>query len=115
MISAGGDFDVAALILEYNSTIARLEFNGFATQANRLLELTSGSIGQLVINSIDSSHIKTPVAPGGFNRISSVSGAGVLATGWGFPDAVMANGVPYISLNSGLPSIKVDGVVEPYS
>jgi hypothetical protein len=44
-----------------------------------------------------------------------VSGAGVLATGWEFPDAVMANEVPYISANSGLPSIKVGGVVEPYT
>jgi hypothetical protein len=27
---------------------------------------------------------------------------------------VMANGSPYISSNSGRPSIKVDGVVQPY-
>jgi hypothetical protein len=26
----------------------------------------------------------------------------------------MADGVPYISANSGLPSIKINGVVEPY-
>ena len=51
----------------------------------------------------------------GFSSIGSVSGAGVLATAWEFPDAVMANNVPYISANTGLPSIKVNGVVEPYS
>jgi hypothetical protein len=38
----------------------------------------------------------------------------VLATGWQFPNAVMSNNVPYISANSGLPSIKINGVVEPY-
>jgi len=44
-----------------------------------------------------------------------VSGSGVLATGWKFPDEVMADGVPYISATNGLPSIKIGGVVEPYS
>jgi len=51
----------------------------------------------------------------GFSSIGSVSGNGVLATGWEFPDAVMVDGVPYISANSGLPSIKVGGVVETYT
>jgi len=41
-------------------------------------------------------------------------GAGVLATGWEFPDALMANSVPYISATTDSPSIKVNGVVEPY-
>jgi hypothetical protein len=114
VVSSKGTFDVSALILEYNSTIDNLVFNGFVTQAHELLDFQSGSIGQLVINAIDSSHIKAPVSPRGFNTIGSVGGAGVLATGWEFPNAVMANGVPYISANSGLPSIKIDGVVEPY-
>jgi hypothetical protein len=44
-----------------------------------------------------------------------VSGSGVLATNWEFPDSVMANDVPYISATSGLPSIKINGVVELYT
>ena len=80
-----------------------------------LLKIGSGSIGQLVFDSLDSNNIHAPVSAGGFSSVGSVSGAGVLATGWEFPDAVMANGVPYISANSGVPSIKVNGVVEPYA
>jgi hypothetical protein len=114
-VSAGGGSNVAALILEYNSTIANLVFNGFVTQASELLHIMAGSIGQVVINSINSASIQAPVSPGGFSSIGSVSGSGVLATGWQFPNSVMANGVPYISANTGLPSIKVSGVVEPYS
>ena len=38
----------------------------------------------------------------------------MLATGWEFPDSVMADGVPYISATTGSPSIKVGGIVEPY-
>jgi hypothetical protein len=109
-----GPSDVAALILEYNSTIDTPVFNGFVKKAHELLDFQSGSIGKPVINAIDSSHIKAPVSPRGFNTIGSVSGAGVLATGWEFPNTIMADGVPYISANSGLPSIKIDGVVEPY-
>jgi hypothetical protein len=117
------DFPVAALILEYGSTIYNLEFNGFTVQAGpgtsfftapELLNIVSGSIGQLVINTLNNQSIEAPVSPGGFGSIGSVSGSGVLATGWAFPDSVMANGVPYISANTGLPSIKIAGVVEPY-
>lgn len=116
VISNNGDSAVAALILENGSTIHNLQFNGFAVSdsAPELLNILSGSIGQLTLDAVASTHIKTPVSPGGFSSIDSVCGAGVLATGWEFPDAVMANGVPYISANSGLPSIKVGGVVEPY-
>jgi hypothetical protein len=115
------DTEVAAVVLENDSTIDYLEFNGFAVQdagsyskAHELLNLGSATIGQLVIDSLDSSNIKAPISAGRFASIASVSGAGVLATAWEFPDAVMANEVPYISANSGLPSIKVNGVVEPY-
>ena len=73
-----------------------------------------GAIGQLVLNSLDSNNIDGPVSAGGFWSVGSVSGPDALATGWEFPDAVMANGVPYISASTGLPSIKVGGVVEPY-
>ena len=113
-ISRNGNTVSAALILENNSRIINLEFDGFAAGAQQLLDIESGSVGQLVINSLDSSHIHAPVSPGGFSSIGSVSGTGVLATGWEFPNAVMANGVPYISASTGEPSMKVGGVVEPY-
>ncbi len=120
-IMQNGNVDVAAVVLENGSTINLLKFNGFARQTSGsstlpgLLNIGSGFIGQLVINSLDSGNIKAPVTPGSFSSIGSVSGAGVLATGWKFPDLVMADGVPYLSANSGLPSIKVGGVVEPYT
>jgi hypothetical protein len=112
---AAGESATAALILENNSTISNLIFNGFAGQAQELINILAGSLGQLVINSVDGSSIRTAVSPGGFSSIGSVSGSGVLATNWEFPDAVMANEVPYISANSGAPSIKIGGVVEPYN
>jgi hypothetical protein len=114
--------EVAAVILENESTINNLAFNGFTLQeagsysaVPKLINIGSGSIGQLVLDSIDSSHMTGAATANGFSNIGSVAGKGVLATGWEFPDAVMADGVPYISANSGLPSIKIAGVVEPYT
>ena len=121
VIYRSSDLDVAAVILENDSTISNLTFNGFAVQDKKsyspvpeLLTIGAGSVGQLVLGSLNSSNIEAPVSEGGFSDIGSVSGAGVLATGWEFPDAVMANGVPYISASTGLPSVKVDGVAEPF-
>ncbi len=121
-IARNSNVEVAAMILENNSTIATLEFNGFAIRdvgsyaaLPELLNLGSGSIGELILDSVTSAGINTLVSSGGFAEIGIVTGVGVLATGWEFPDAVMANEVPYISANSGLPSIKVNGVVEPYT
>ena len=115
------DIQVASVILESGSTIENVTFNGFGLQEAassssipNLLNIGSGSIGQLGLNSLDSTNIHAAVSDGGFSSIGSVSGAGVLATGWAFPDDVMADEVPYISASSGLPSIKVSGVVEPY-
>jgi hypothetical protein len=120
-ISRSKSFQVAALILENGSTINNVVFNGLVVNdagsyapSRELLDFIGGSIGQLVINAMDSTHIKAPVSADGFSSIGSVSGTGVLATGWEFPDAVMASGVPYISASTGLPSIKIAGVVEPY-
>jgi hypothetical protein len=120
-IIRSGNIGVAASILENNSKIEYLEFNGFAVQnagvpipVPELLDIGQGSIGQLVLESLSSSNIMAPVPEGGFSSVGSISGAGVLATGWEFPDAVMADGVPYISASTGLPSIKVGGVAEPY-
>jgi hypothetical protein len=122
-ISRSANVDVAALILENGSTIGNLELNGFAVQdapgksyapAQELIDFISGTIGQLVLDAVDSTKIKAPVSAGGFAYIGTVSGAGVLATGWEFPDSVMADGVPYISASTGSPAIKVNGAAEPY-
>jgi len=115
-ILQNGNKGICAVMLESNSTITRLEFNGFSMEdlAQELLNLEGGSIGQLVLASVDSKNIKAPVEANGFQRVGSISGAGVLGTGWEFPNPIMANGVPYISAETGLPSIKVNGVVEPY-
>jgi len=119
-IIRNGNMGVAASILENNSRIEYLAFNGFGVDAGvpipvpQLLDIGQGSIGQLVLNSLSSNNIMAPVSEGGFASIGLVSGAGVLATGWEFPDAVMADGVPYISASTGLPSIKNKGRVEPY-
>jgi hypothetical protein len=118
---ANGNMNVPAVILEDTSTVNSLMLNGYAVQsggssskAPELLHIILGSIGQLVLGSVESVNIAAPVSTGGFSSLGSVSGAGVLATGWEFPDAVMANGVPYISASTGLPSIKVGGQVQPY-
>ena len=116
-----GNIGVPASILANNSRIEYLAFNGFELQdagvyppMPELLDIGMGSIGELVLQSMSSSNIVAPVSEGGFSSIGTVSGAGVLATGWEFPDAVMADGVPYISASTGLPSIKNKGHIEPY-
>jgi hypothetical protein len=122
-IQRHGDYSVPAISLEYGSTIENLEFNGFAVQdpagsfyaaIPELLNIVKGQIGQLTIDGVTSAHIAGPVSAGGFSSIGSVRGAGVLGSGWQFPDAVMGNGSPYISANSQQPSIKVAGVVKSY-
>jgi hypothetical protein len=112
---------VAGVILENRSSIDRIELGGFAlqdegsySQVPSLLNVEGGTVGALVLDSLDTSNIGTLVESGGFPMIGGVCGAGVLATGWEFPDSVMANNVPYISASTGRPSIKIDGVVEPY-
>ena len=116
-----GNIGSPATILANNSRIEFLAFNGFELQdagvyppVPELLDIGQGSIGQLVFGSVNSNNVVAPVSEGGFASVGSVSGAGVLATGWEFPDAVMADGVPYISASTGLPSIKINGVVQPY-
>jgi hypothetical protein len=122
VIQRNSDHPVAAVIVEYDSVISKLEFDGFAIldaraygKASHLVTISAGSIEQLILNAVDSAKIMAPVSPGGFSSIGTVSGSGVLATGWVFPDGVMANGVPYISASTNLPSIKINGIVEPYS
>jgi hypothetical protein len=114
---------VAALILGNGSTIENIEFSGFAVQdapgssyaaAPELLNVASGTIKQVAINGVDSALIKAPVSAGRFSSVGSFCGAGVLATGWQFPDSSMADETPYISASTHRPSIKVRGVVLPY-
>jgi hypothetical protein len=121
VINRSSGIDLAPIILDNDAVIQNLQFNGLTVQNKGshsalpgLLSLGSASIGQLVLDSVDNVNIKGPISPGEFSQVTSVGGAGVLATAWQFPDAVMMNGVPYISAESGQPSIKVDGVVEPY-
>jgi hypothetical protein len=118
-ISRRSNMDVAGVILQNDSAISHLAFDGFALQDGHsaiaeLLNLEAGTIGQLVIDSLDSRKIRTLVGSGGISNVDTVSGAGVLATGWAFPDAVMCDGVPYLSMSTGEPAIKIGGVVEPY-
>ena len=122
-IQRTGNYPVSAVILNFGSTIGTLEVNGFSvedpagssyTAAPELLDIEAGSIGQLVLDGATTTHIAAPVSSGGFSEIASVSGAGVFATGWEFPDSVMANQTPYVSATNGQGSIKVNGVVKPY-
>jgi polygalacturonase len=113
---------IAAVILENDSTINNIAFNGFGVQdvdpaaaVPSLVGIGSGAIGEIVLNSVNSSNILALLSANEFYNVASVSGTGVLATGWEFPDPVMADEVPYISASSGLPSIKINGVVEPYT
>jgi hypothetical protein len=124
VISRTSNGVTAGFLLEYGSGIANLVINGFSIQdpvgksypaVPSLLAAAAGSLGTLVLTSVDPKLIQVPCESGQFSNISSVKGAGVLATNWEFPDSAMADGVPYISATTGLPSIKVDGVVEPYA
>jgi len=117
-----GDSAIPAMVIDNGSLINNVTFSGFAVKSTSngyrtptLIDIQEGSVGRLVVNSVGSGNIKEPLSPGGFADVGVVSGSGVLGTGWKFPDEVMADGVPYISATNGLPSIKIGGVVEPYS
>lgn len=121
VIARNSDTQVAAVVVENGTTIANLSFKGFSLSDTRsydsvpvLVEIGSGSVAQLDLESLTTTQITAPVSAEQFQWIGSVCGVGVLATGWKFPDAVMAEEVPYISASTGLPSIKIGGVVEPY-
>lgn len=117
------NYSIAAVTLVAQSTIGTLRLNGFSAQdpagstlpaSPALVSLAPGSVGQLILDAVDPEHLAAPVTAGGFASLGSVSGAGVLATGWFFPDGVMANGVPYLSASTGRGAIKVNGVVQAY-
>lgn len=116
------DLDTGTVILGYNSNIGQVQFDGYSVQdagsyspVRELIDLGSGSIGNLILDSVKSANIQGCIQREGFHKVESVSGTGVLKTDWRFPDFVMADNVPFISAETGLPSIKINGVVEPYS
>jgi hypothetical protein len=120
-IKRQSNIPVDAVQLEKGQVIGNLTFNGLAvadagsfSPIPELISANSASIGQLVLDSLNNHNIKGLLSAGGFSSVKSVSGAGVLATGWQFSDSVMADNVPYISATTGLPSIKINGVVVPY-
>ena len=116
-----GSGPVPALVIANYSRIQYLAFNGFTMQdaagyapMPALIQIEQGSIGHFVLNALNSANILAPVSEGGFFSVDSVEGNGVLATGWEFPDDIMAEGVPYISASNGTPSVKINGAVQPY-
>ena len=96
VIARNSKINAPALILQNGSAIGNLTINGFTVQDAGsyaplpvLLNLDSGSIEQLILNALNGSNIIAPTSSEGFSSIGSVSGAGVLATGLEFPNAVM--------------------------
>ena len=110
------------------ASIAKLVIDGFSVSNQThtspspvpyLIDMANLTIGHLVIEALDTNNIAALVNPAsGFKGIGSISGAGVLATGFQIPDSVMANSVPYISAtspNEGNPCIKIAGKVMTYA
>jgi hypothetical protein len=106
IIQRRGNYAVAALILETSSSIGNIEFDGFSVQdapgssyaaSPELLKIVSGTIGQVVINALNSAHIAAPVSRGGFSSVGLFTGPGLLATGWQFPESSVANRTAHVS------------------
>lgn len=103
------------------STITKLSINNFSAinEANSpayspiadLLVMTDLAIGELEIGGINPDLITALTAS--FTGITTIRGAGVLATGYAIPDSVMANNVPYISATTNQPTIKIGGTAQP--
>jgi hypothetical protein len=122
-IARTADTPVVAMMLQSGSMIQQLNLNGFGVvdpagssfaAAPELVNIVSGTVAQLVLGAVSSKGIALPVSAGGFASIGSVSGAGVLGTGWEFPDSAMANGVPYQSASAHRAEIKVNGIPQAY-
>jgi hypothetical protein len=110
------------------ASIAKLVINGFSISNQTgtspgpvpyLIDMANLAISHLVIEALDTTNIAALVNPAsGFTGIGTISGAGVLATGFQIPDSVMANGVPYTSAtspNQGKPCIKIAGKVMTFA
>lgn len=113
--------DAVALFLMYGSSIKNLVIDGLVVEDSYpaikgLINVGEGTLGTLTLDSVQAGRIAGPVVGVGLGAVGEVSGSGrgVLNTNWKFPDAIMADGVPYLSATTGLPAIKVNGVVEPF-
>ncbi len=72
------DIDCAAVVLENDSRIENVAVNGLVMQGNYapvpvLLDVGGGSIGKVVLDSVDSTNFKSPVSPPEFSNIGLVS------------------------------------------
>jgi hypothetical protein len=127
-LSTSGSGTPSLIALANGIAYSRVTIDGFGvgTEAGESLgpvpflidtQSGSGSIQELVINSLDPTNIMALVNPSsGFAGITTISGPGVLATGFPIPDSLMANDSWYISAtspNAGIPCIKVGGIVYP--
>jgi hypothetical protein len=100
------------------SVIRKLSIEGFAIENEAgqtfppipfLLDTSNVTIDELFIGSLDPANI-TALAHN-FKGINRISGPGVLATGFPIPDHVMADNTPFLSADTGNPSIKLQGKV----
>ena len=101
------------------SVIRKLSIEGFAIDHEAgqgfppvpfLLETSNVTIEELYIGSLDPANIAALVKPSlNFRGIGRISGPGVLATGFPIPDHLMADNTPYLSADSGKPSIRFQG------
>lgn len=126
---AGSTMPNGALL---NSTVAgavidRLTIKSFQVFAEHgqmfaevpfLIDMANVTIDEVVIHALDPTNVADFVNPAtGFAGIGSISGPGVLASGYEFPDAVMANHTPYISAtgeNAGKACIKLADTVHAF-
>ncbi|MGI4812479.1 MAG: glycosyl hydrolase family 28 protein [Janthinobacterium lividum] len=120
--NGNGSANAYAVDVENGASVGCIHFDGFSLQDQPgssygavpyLINCGSGTIGRVVIDALDPHGITTLFSGSGIPSGCIISGSGVLATGWTFPDANMANGTPYLSANSGLASVKVNGTVKP--
>ena len=101
------------------SVIRKLSLEGFAIEDEVgqpfppipfLLDTSNVIVEELYIGSLDPANIAALVKPElNFRGIDRISGPGVLAAGFPIPDHVMADNTPYLSADSGKPSIKLLG------
>jgi hypothetical protein len=108
----------AAYLVNGSGNISKLVLNGFSIDSEAgqsfaavaALSTITGTISTLVINGLDATNITTLSAS--MTSFTSISGPGVLASGFSLPDAAMANGTLYLSATTGKPTIKLGGTVE---
>lgn len=77
---------------------------------------SGGTIANLRLDDIDPTQVTSILSSAGFANITSISGNAGTASGFQFPDAVMADGVVYLSSDdSGIPSVKVSGTPKRFT